>query len=157
MKVKGLFLLIFFFLCSCSPLLQPGFETPVVTLSSFKVLPGSELVPSFEIGLHVVNPNRTALKLQGLSYEVELEGHQVLYGVASQLPAIAAYGEGDVVLQARPDLFSTIRLFTDLMNQPRETFGFNFNAQLDIGSFFPKIRVTESGNISLVAGQGSEL
>lgn len=154
MKIKSpVLLFLLFFACSCSPLLQPGFETPVVTLSSFRVLPGNDIVPTFEIGLHVANPNRVALKLQGLSYEVELEGHQVLYGVASQLPEIKAYGEGDVVLQARPDLFSTIRLFTDLMSQPRDNVGFNFNALLDVGTFFPKIKVTKSGEISLVGGK----
>ncbi len=152
MKIKTLaLLLIVLVLSSCAPLLQSGFETPSVSLTNFKVLPGNELVPTFEIGLHVVNPNRVALKLQGLSYQVELEGHQILYGVANQLPVIDAYGQGDVVLQARPDLFSTLKLFSALMNQPRETFGFNFNATLDIGTFFPKIKVTKSGEISLAS------
>jgi len=152
MKIKTLaLLLIVLVLSSCAPLLQSGFETPSVSLTNFKVLPGNELVPTFEIGLHVVYPNRVALKLQGLSYQVELEGHQILYGVANQLPVIDAYGQGDVVLQARPDLFSTLKLFSALMNQPRETFGFNFNATLDIGTFFPKIKVTKSGEISLAS------
>lgn len=154
MKIKNLVLILtLIFVSSCAPFLQSGFETPSVSLTNFKVLPGNELVPTFEIGLHVVNPNRVALKLQGLSYQVELEGHQILYGVANQLPVIEAYGQGDVVLQARPDLFSTLKLFSSLMNQPRDTFGFNFNAELDIGTFFPKIKVIRSGEISLVAEQ----
>lgn len=154
MKINFFILLLtLVFVSSCTPLLQSGFETPSVSLTSFKVLPGNDLVPTFEIGLHVVNPNLVALKLQGLSYQVELEGHQILFGVANQLPVIEAYGQGDVVLQVRPDLFSTLKLFSSLMNQPREKFRFNFNATLDIGTFFPKIKVTKSGEISLVSGQ----
>lgn len=148
MKFKCLLLSVLL-LCSCSPLLQPDFETPTVSVSGIRILPGSEIVPTFEIGLHVVNPNRTALKLQGLSYQVELEGHQVLFGATSRLPVIDAYGEGTVTLQARPDLVNTVRLFSDLMSSPRDTFEYAFSAALDVGSFFPKIRVKKSGQLRL--------
>lgn len=154
MKIKSLILIVSLsFLCSCSPFLQRDFETPSVSLASFNVLPGNELVPTFEIGLHVVNPNRSALKLQGLTYQVELEGHQILYGVANQLPVIEAYGQGDVVLQAQPDLFSTLKLFSSLLSRPREIFAYNFNATLDVGTFWPKIKVNKNGQISLVEGK----
>ncbi len=140
--------LVAFLLVGCATL-SPDFEQPSVIVSSFRVLPTNSVVPKFEIGLHVVNPNRDPLKLVGMAYNVELEGHRILTGVASDLPVIAAYGEGDVLLQASPDLFSTISLFTDLMNQPREKFQFNFVARLDVGRFLPKIKVEKTGEINL--------
>lgn len=142
-----LFALLLLLLSSCATL-SPDFEQPSVSVSSFRMLPSNSVVPRFEIGLHVVNPNRTALRLLGMAYNVELEGHRILTGVASDLPVIAAYGEGDVLLQASPDLFSSISLFTDLMNQPRETFKFNFAARLDVGKFLPKIKVEKTGEIN---------
>jgi len=145
---RSIILLLLFTFVGCAPML-PSFETPTVNLTSFRVLPGSSIVPTFEIGLHVINPNRMALKLQGLSYNVELEGFRVLSGVSNQLPVIEAYGEGDILLQARPDLFSTISLFTNLLNQPREQFTFNLEALLDVGGLMPKIRVHKEGLLSL--------
>ena len=133
---------------ACAPLF-PGFETPTATLSSFRVLPGDTIVPTFEIGLHISNPNRIPLKLEGLTYGVYLEGEPVLRGVANQLPVIAAYGDGEVLLQARPDVFSTINLFTRWLNQPRDVFSYSFEAQLDVGRFMPKINVVRSGELSL--------
>ena len=47
--------------------LRPGYETPTVTINSFRALPSQGVLPNFEIGLHVVNPNREALKLRGVS------------------------------------------------------------------------------------------
>ncbi len=135
-------------LAGCASL-RPDFEEPAVNVTSFRVIPSESAVPKFEIGLHVINPNRTALKLYGISYNVELEGHRVLTGVSNDLPVIAAYGEGDVLLRGSPDLFSTISLFVDMMNQPRELFKFNFEAKLDVGSFLPRIRVTKAGEVSL--------
>ncbi len=149
-KVRQILLmaLVFFAVAGCATL-SPDFEQPTVNVSSFRLLPSNSIVPRFEIGLHVINPNRVPLKLLGMSYQVELEGHRVLTGVANELPLITAYGEGDVLLQASPDLFSTISLFTDLMNQPREKFNFNFSARLDVGRFLPKIKVEKTGEISL--------
>ena len=141
-------LLVVFTLSGCAPF-APSFETPTVSVTSFQALPGQGVIPMFEIGLHVINPNRMALELEGIIYHVDLEGHRVLSGVANQLPIIEAYGEGDVVLQVQPDLFNTISLFTDLLNQPRDQFRFNLTAYLDVGGFMPKIKVEKAGLISL--------
>lgn len=141
-------ILVVFSLVGCAQF-YPNFETPTVSVTSFRVLPGQGALPMFEIGLHVINPNRTELKLEGISYHVDLEGYRVLSGVSNQLPVIEAYGEGDVVLQVQPDLFSTLSLFTDLMNQPREQFKFDLTAYLDVGGFMPKIKVQKEGLISL--------
>jgi LEA14-like dessication related protein len=107
------------------------------------------MVPRFEIGLHIVNPNRTALKLEGIVYSVILEGHKVLTGVSSDLPLIGAYGEGDVTLIATVDLLSGVSLLASLMNKPQESFSYELEARLDIGSLRPRIHVREKGEISL--------
>ena len=142
-------LLIFPLLNGCAYLFAPTLETPTVNVSRFRMLPGDSIVPVFEIGLHVSNPNSVPLNLQGLSYQVVIEGHRVLSGVSNQMPVIEAYGDGEILLQAHPDLFSTIGLFTNLMNRPRESFGFNLEALLDVGPLVPKIRVKKEGQVAL--------
>ncbi len=129
--------------------LEPGFETPTVGVSSFRILPSKGVAPRFEIGLHIVNPNRTELKLEGLVYSVTLEGHKVLTGVANDLPVIEAYGEGDVVLIATADLLNSIALFATLLQSQQENFDYELDAKLDIGSFRPRIHVVKKGEISL--------
>ena len=135
-------------LCACS-LLQPGFETPEVRLTSFRVLPSDSVAPRFEIGLHVINPNRRALQLEGLTYSVDLEGHRVLSGVTRDLPLIAGYGEGDVLLQVAADLLNSLSLLTDLLNRPRETLSYDLQVKLDVGALTPSIPIHKSGEISL--------
>lgn len=135
-------------LAGCA-VLSPGFETPTVAVNSFRVLPSQGSAPRFEIGLHIVNPNRSALKLEGVIYSLSLEGHKVLTGASSDLPVIEAYGEGDVTLSATADLLSTLSLIAGLLNQPQETFVYKLEASLDIGSLRPRIRVQKKGEISL--------
>lgn len=129
--------------------LRPGFETPTVSVTSFRTLPGTGVVPEFEIGLQVVNPNREALRLDGVSYTVSLEGKELVKGVSNQLPVIEGYGTGDITLTAAPNLVAGVRLITDLLSGPRDTFRYALEAKLDVGTFIPAIRVRDEGEISL--------
>ncbi|MDH3303705.1 MAG: LEA type 2 family protein [Gammaproteobacteria bacterium] len=128
---------------------RPGYETPTVTIKSFRALPSQGALPNFEIGLHVVNPNREALKLRGVSYTVSLGGHELIKGVGNELPVIDAYGEGSLMLTASPNLFAGIRIVTDLMNASNESIPYSLEAKLDVGRIGPAIRVRDSGQISL--------
>ncbi|MDY0269281.1 LEA type 2 family protein [Trichloromonas sp.] len=128
---------------------SPDFETPTVGLKSFRILPSDGGVPRFEIGLHVVNPNRSALKLEGIVYSVNLDGHKVITGASSDLPVIAGYGEGDVTLTASADLLRTLGLFSSLFKDPQKPFSYDLEAQLDIGRLQPRLKIREKGEISL--------
>lgn len=129
--------------------LRPGYETPTVTIKSFRALPSQGALPNFEIGLHVVNPNREPLNLLGVSYTVSLGGHELIKGVGNKLPVIEAYGEGGFTLTASPNLFAGIRLVTDLMNASTESIDYELEAKLDVGRLQRAIRVRDSGQISL--------
>jgi LEA14-like dessication related protein len=129
--------------------LQPGFETPTVTVTSFKSVPSGGAMPAFEIGLRVINPNREALELVGASYTVSLEGRDVIKGVANDLPVIDGYGEGTFTLNASADLLAGARLVTDLLKTERDSFRYELEARLDVGGLRPKIRVREAGEIAL--------
>jgi LEA14-like dessication related protein len=133
---------------SCATL-QSEFKEPSVSVTSFRALPSRGMAPRFEIGLHVSNPNRVALALEGLSYSVNIEGRQLLTGVANDLPVIEGYGEGDITLLATADLFNSISLISDLMRQPRDTFNYEINANLDLGGIYPNIPIQKQGQVSL--------
>ena len=99
--------------------LRPGYEIPTVTVSSFRALPSQGVLPNFEIGLEVVNPNAEALRLRGISYGISLGGHELIKGVGNDLPVIAAYGQGEFKLTASANLLAGMQLFGDLMNAVR--------------------------------------
>ena len=138
-----------FVLLSACVGLRPGFETPTVTVKSVRALPSTGAFPDFEIVLHVVNPNREALKLAGVAYTVSLEGHDVINGVGNELPVIEGYGEGDLTLTASADLFAGLSLLRDIMAAPGDTISYEFEAKLDPGPLSPSIRIKDAGEVSL--------
>jgi LEA14-like dessication related protein len=130
--------------------LQLGYEKPAVNITSFRAIPTDGAIPQFEIRLHIINPNRTSLKLRGISYTIALEGYKIMTGVSNQLPVIDAYGEGNVTLTASVDLFSSIGFITDLIrNQGKEKISYIFEAKLDAEALYPPIRITKMGVVSL--------
>lgn len=131
--------------------LRPDFEPPTVAVRTIRALPSESIAPRFEIGLHIINPNRTALKLHGIACSLELEGHKILTGVANDLPVIDGYGEGDMTLVATTSLLGSIRLLADLMNAQKDTVSYDLTAKLDLGGLQPAIHVREKGEISLSA------
>jgi LEA14-like dessication related protein len=135
-------------LAGCATL-RPDFEAPTVTVSSIRALPAESMAPQFEIGLHIVNPNRAALELHGLAYRLNLQGYNILTGVAKDLPTIDGYGEGDITLIATTDMLSSIRWLANLMSTQSEVIAYELEAKLDLGGFHPTIRVKKEGEINL--------
>ena len=129
--------------------LRPGWETPTVTVKSVRAVASQGMLPEFEIDLHIVNPNREALKLAGVSYTVSLEGHELVKGVGNNLPVIEGYGEGDITLNASADLLAGVGLVREMMSSRKETLSYSFEAKLDPGALRPSIRVKDSGEVSL--------
>ena len=125
------------------------FEAPIVNVTQIRPLASDGLTPKFEIGLHIINPNRTSLKLHGIAYTLSLEGHDLLTGVANELPVIQGYGEGDVTLVATANMLNSLRFLSELMNEEKDTIAYSLNAKLDFGGLAPVVRVQETGEINL--------
>jgi hypothetical protein len=145
---RWLALAVFLLLQSCASL-DPDYEKPTVTLSSFRALPSQGGMPTFEIGLHILNPNASAIRLEGIVYTVSIQGHDVVKGVGRDFPVIEGYTEQTVKLTAAANLLAGIRLVMDLMNTPGEDLDYEFEAKLDTGGIGRDIRVRENGTFRM--------
>jgi hypothetical protein len=138
----------FLLLQACASL-DPDYEQPTVTLSSFRAMPSEGGMPTFEIGLHVLNPNSSAFHLEGIVYTVSIQGHDVVKGVGKDFPVLEGYSEQTVKLTATANLLAGIRLVMDLMNSPDKDLQYEFEAKLDTGGFGRSIRVRENGSFRM--------
>lgn len=130
--------------------LSPYPDPPTVSVTSFAMAPASAAAtPRFRVGLTVVNPNRRALSLVGMSYSVELEGARLLNGATSDLPEVPAYGSADFTVDLSPDLLGGVRLLADLAARQRDRLSYRFQGRLDVEGWLPDIRVEESGEVRL--------
>jgi LEA14-like dessication related protein len=129
--------------------MDPDYEEPTVTLRSFKAMPSEGGIPAFEIGLHVLNPNASPFRLEGVVYTVSIQGHDVVKGVGKDFPVLEGYSEQTIKLTATANLFAGIRLVMDLMNSPGKDLNYEFEAKLDTGGFGRSIRIREKGSFRM--------
>jgi len=149
MNIRSILALTFTLLVSACATLSPDYEEPTVMLSSFKALPSEGMVPAFEIGLRIINPNSQPLNLEGIVYTISLEGYELVKGVGKDFPVIEGYSEGTVKLTAAANLLAGIRFVTNMMQEQRNSFDYEFKAKLDLGGLHPSIRIKENGQINL--------
>ena len=129
---------------------RPNFETPGIQVTSFSMLPSSGLEARFKIGLRVTNPNRQALKVRGMSYNVSLEGFKFIKGVGNNIPTIPGYGEKEFFVEASTNLIESIKMLTSFVNNPRDKLKYAFGAKLDTGSvILPRLNLRDRGEINL--------
>ncbi len=128
-----------------------GYEVPTVSVQSFRPLASDNGggLPTFEIRLHVTNPNLEPLELVGISYTISLDGQDLIKGVGNELPVIEGYGEGTFTVTAGFSVMAGIQLFRSLIDKDSDSFDYSFKAKLDPGAYKRKIRIADSGSISL--------
>ena len=107
------------------------------------------MVPAFEIGLRIINPNSQALNLEGIVYTVSLQGYELVKGVGKDFPVIEGYSEGEVKLTAAANLLAGIRFVGDMVQSQGESVKYEFKAKLDLGGLYPSIKVRETGEVNL--------
>jgi LEA14-like dessication related protein len=137
------------FLGGCAGL-GVGREQPTVSVQSFRIVPAQGAgLPTFEIGLLVLNPDSEPLRLQGVAYSIELAGQPLLDGVSNDLPIVEGYGQATVTLNAAVNVLGGIRLLNGLLRERRDEMEYAFVARLDPEGFARDIRVRESGRLDL--------
>ena len=145
-RKASMFLMACFLLQSCATL-DPDYEEPTVMLSSFRAIPSEGMLPSFEVGLRIINPNAAPLNLEGIVYSISLQGHELVKGVGKDYPQIEGYSEDNVTLVASANLLSGIRFVTGMTKQQNEPFEYEFKAKLDVGGLYPSLRISETGTL----------
>ncbi len=151
MNLRAITIFALTLLMSACATLGPDYEEPTVTLSSFRALPAEGMIPAFEIGLRIINPNASALNLEGIVYTISLDDYELVKGVGKDFPVIEGYSEGTVKLTAAANLLTGIRFLTNRMQMQDQggPMEYEFKAKLDLGGLYPSIRIKEKGDINL--------
>ena len=133
---------------SCAGL-NPNYEQPTVTISSFKVVPQEGMLPTFDIGLRIINPNPMPINLKGVVYSISLQGQELIKGVGKDYPQIDGYSQGDIFISASTSVLAGIRFIASMVEHPQDRLNYEFDAKLDLGGFFLSQRVSEKGSFNL--------
>ncbi|NNE36684.1 MAG: hypothetical protein HKN08_00140, partial [Gammaproteobacteria bacterium] len=82
----------FILLSACATNVPSDFQQPAFSIMNIELRNSAGLSPEFEVTLRITNPNRVPIDIVGMSYDISMEGNNVVSGVANDLPSIGPYG-----------------------------------------------------------------
>lgn len=124
-------------------------QPPTVSLSNIELLNAESGNSSLKIRLSVSNPNPVALPVQGLQYQLQLNGHRVLEGVSSDIGSIPAFGSTDVELETRADLVGMFSLISSLMTGSAREVDYQLETHISVEGLWRPIRLQTAGSLPL--------
>jgi LEA14-like dessication related protein len=135
-------------LAGCSAF-APKLEPPRLSLVSIGMMSADIFNQQFRVRMHVQNPNDREIPVNGLDYELFLEGDSFAEGVSNQAFVIPALGETEFDLTVRTNFVSSIgRLVSRLNGRTQVQYVLEGKVLTDIG-MFNKIPFRESGSVDL--------
>jgi LEA14-like dessication related protein len=139
------------------------FEKPQVHIAGIRMLGIKGFESTFEVDLRVINPNDTALPVEGVVCDLALNGRHLAKGVANPGADIPAYGTMVIPVTIYASLIDMVGVAQRLIQgahggAPAEKWEYAVNGQLDMGGLWPgKLPFDAKGEIDLGELTGSKL
>ncbi|SMF06008.1 LEA14-like dessication related protein [Alteromonadaceae bacterium Bs31] len=132
----------FISLCACASM---KLEQPQVSIIGFSPVTTQGMEAQFAADIRISNPNSFDLPIEGMSYQLSINGTDLLHGLSNNIPTIPAYGSERVTLDMSVSLLSAPKLFYSLLKNKGEDINYAFTAKIDPKGMLPSFTIKESG------------
>ncbi len=149
-RVDAVALLLLLGLLSACSTLSPQYQKPQIDLVAVEPIAAQGLEQRFRVHLRLTNPNDQDFKIKGMSYQLRVEGFNLVSGVARDLPVLPAYDSTVYQLEAGTNLLNGLRFIEQMMSAPRDRLSYSIEAVLDLDQALARdITVSHDGEFSL--------
>jgi LEA14-like dessication related protein len=114
--------------------LGPYKEPPRVSLASIQPKEMGLLEQRYGLQLRILNPNDTAIPLEGLSYTLEINDREFAYGVSRQSVSIPAYGEALLDVDVVSNLLNVLRQVQEIGTEKRSSLKYRLSGKMNLTS-----------------------
>jgi LEA14-like dessication related protein len=112
--------------------LPPGMQPPSVTIADFGVGNAGLFEQQFNLRLRIQNPNPEDFKVDGIAFDLEINGQPFAKGVGNQTVTVPRYGSGFIVAEAVSTLGGLLKQFGRLADGNKAVFKYRIKGQLSI-------------------------
>jgi len=107
-------------------------ETPEVVVTSIRALDASLLEQRFEVGLRIYNPNNRDLQIDGVDFELDVNGQRLVRGTGATDLVLPRLGEAQTTIRASTSVLDIAR---QVMTAGRsETVSYTLSGRVHLGS-----------------------
>ena len=131
-------------------------EAPSVTVAGLELVDATLLEQRFAVKLRVMNPNDVDLPIRGVSFTLDINGHEFARGVGAREVTVPRYGEALLELNAVSSLSGILRQLDEARRGERTRLTYRIRGRLD-GAGIGGLPFDRSGELSLgLSGDGGK-
>ena len=108
---------------------------PEVSLAGVSLVEAGLFEQRFALKLRVQNTGRVSLPLDGLAFEVEMNGQPFARGVSAEPVSVPGLGEAVLTVNAVSNLSSLLRQLRELKNSGGDKLTYRIHGTLDAGLY----------------------
>lgn len=117
-------------LASCNTITK----APEVSLAGIDVIEFGLLEQRFGLQLRLLNPNDSDISIDGLSYELEVNGQAFAKGVSNKSARVPRFGEAVLEVSAVSNLGALMRQLAELQRLGRDSVTYRLKGQFNSGA-----------------------
>ncbi|MDN3651487.1 LEA type 2 family protein [Thalassotalea ponticola] len=106
-------------------------EEPKVNLVGIESVKGNSMSPRFVLRLMVTNPNDRDLDIEGMAFDFNVGKHNLMSGVANNIPTLTAYGETAVDVEASINVIDMVMLVAKFAESPNDNLTYTLRTRID--------------------------
>ena len=130
--------------------LPSGMQRPAVTLADLGVANAGLFEQQFNLRLRIQNPNPDELKIDGIAFELAIDGQPFAKGVGNQAIAVPRYGSAFMTVEAVTTLGGLLKQFGRLIEGNKSAFNYRIKGVLSMAGG-PQVPFEETGEFDLAS------
>ena len=123
-------------------------EQPRVSLVSIQPKDMTLLEQRYGLQLRILNPNETAIPIEGLSYSLEINGREFAYGVSRQAVSIPPFGEALLDVEVVSNLLSVMQQVQEMSGEQRESLQYRLAGKISLANSLAKLPFDYHGELN---------
>ncbi|MCU7843729.1 MAG: LEA type 2 family protein [Candidatus Thiodiazotropha sp. (ex Monitilora ramsayi)] len=129
--------------------LMPKSDQIKVTMIDVRPLESTIMEQRFLVKLRVQNRSRQPLSIDGMSFDLELNGKDFASGVSNNAVTVPGFGEAVIEVKVSSSLFGIIRQVRSLDKMQQRPFQYRISGTLSRTDSLFSLPFSESGEIDL--------
>lgn len=122
-------------------------EKPRVSLVSIQPKDMTLLEQRYALQLRILNPNETAIPIEGLNYSVEINGREFAYGVSRQSVSIPPFGEALLDVDVVSNLLNVLQQVQEMSNEQQDSLQYRLSGKLSLSNSLVKLPFDYHGEL----------
>ncbi len=123
-------------------------ETPQVSLVSIQPIEMGLLEQRYGLQLRIMNPNDDAIPVKGLSYSIEINGHEFAYGVSRQPVSIPAFSEALLDVEVVSNLLNVMQQVQKMSGETGGSLHYRLRGKISLEKSLAKLPFNVEGKLT---------